>query len=102
MLEGFSSEKCDERFCSLTIEYEERETWAAECCWMVWYFPFTRRIRYETSADTFFENVTNTEMTLVISGVFKNNVLVNSHFPTQENAIFLCLNDRKSVTQSPH
>ena len=65
-------------------------------------FPFAKYIRYETSADTFFENVTNTEMTLVISGVFKNNVLVNSHFPTQENAIFLCLNDRKSVTQSPH
>ena len=41
-------------------------------------FPFARYIRYETSADTFFENVTNTEMTLVISGVFKNNVLVNS------------------------
>ncbi|MEP5596380.1 MAG: hypothetical protein ABJL52_00005, partial [Lentilitoribacter sp.] len=32
------STKCFWRFGSLTIEYEERETWAAEFCWMVWYF----------------------------------------------------------------
>ena len=69
---------------------------------MVWYFPFTERIRYETSADTFFENVTNTEMIKFISGVFKimfSSIRDGLPRPSQFFSVF---KDRKSVTQSPH
>ena len=96
------SKKHSMRFCSLTIEYEERETWAAKFCWMRWYFPFTSGIRYETSADTFFENVTNTGMISVIPGVFKimfSSIRDGLPRPLQ---FFSVLIDRKSVTQSPH
>ena len=60
-------------------------------------FPFTRCIRYETSADTFFENVTNTRRLNLFSflGVFKimfSSIRVD---PSRIDAIFLCSQEQE-------